>query len=242
MDAGFYLNLPIGGVVAVLLALIHIPDRISAPLPLLEVPRHLDLPGCVLFIPSALMLLLALQFGGNDYAWNSSVVIGLFVGSGVMAILFVLWEHHVGDEKAMIPLGMLKKRVVCTSALVGGINMSVTLVGSYYLPMYFQSVKGETPFKGGVDYLPTILAQLISAVTSGALGRFSSLSMEKRRHADFNRSWADGILSSMGFHRRRLFCGWKRTHLDLGAYDSNRYLDRIPDHSRNWPWLKHANG
>ncbi|KAI8244231.1 Efflux pump mlcE [Colletotrichum sp. SAR 10_96] len=165
----FYLNLPIGGVVAVLLALIHIPDRISAPLPLLEVPRHLDLPGCVLFIPSALMLLLALQFGGNDYPWNSSVVIGLFVGSGVMAILFVLWEHHVGDEKAMIPLGMLKKRVVCTSALVGGINMSVTLVGSYYLPMYFQSVKGETPFKGGVDYLPTILAQLISAVTSGAL-------------------------------------------------------------------------
>ncbi|TEA10097.1 Efflux pump mlcE [Colletotrichum sidae] len=165
----FYINLPIGGVVAILLALIRIPSKLSTPLRLTQLPPHLDLPGFVLFAPAAIMFLLALQFGGNEHAWNSSVVIGLFVGAGVTVLLFVCWERRVGDAKAMVPLGLFKRRVVWTSAVVGALNMSITLVGSYYLPQYFQSVKGETPFRGGVDFLPTILAQLVSAVVSGAL-------------------------------------------------------------------------
>ncbi|KAF9880074.1 MFS multidrug transporter [Colletotrichum karsti] len=165
----FYINLPIGGLVAILLALIHVPSKIANPLPLRQLPRHLDLPGFALFAPAAVMLLLALQFGGTSHPWDSSVVIGLFVGAGVTALLFLLWERRVGDGRAMVPLGLFRRRVVWTSALVGGVNMSTTLVGSYYLPMYFQSVKGESPFRGGVDYLPTILAQLVSAVVSGAL-------------------------------------------------------------------------
>lgn len=116
------------------------------------------------------MFLLALQFGGNQHPWGSSVVIGLFVGAGVTALLFLGWERYVGDDKAMVPLGLFGRRIVWTSALVGAANMSLTIVGSYYLPLYFQSVKGASPFQGGVDYLPTILAQLVSAVVSGALG------------------------------------------------------------------------
>ncbi|KAF6817717.1 MFS multidrug transporter [Colletotrichum plurivorum] len=165
----FYINLPIGGVVAALMVLIHVPDKIANPLPLRSLPRHLDLPGFALFAPAAVMFLLALQFGGNQHPWNSSVVIGLFVGAGVTALLFVSWEWRVGDEKAMVPLGLFERRIVWTSALVGAANMSLTIVGSYYLPLYFQSVKGESPFQGGVDYLPTILAQLVAAVVSGAL-------------------------------------------------------------------------
>ncbi|KAK2026385.1 major facilitator superfamily transporter [Colletotrichum zoysiae] len=165
----FYINLPIGGVVAVLLLLIHIPSKITTPLPLLQVPRHLDLPGFVLFAPAAVMFLLALQFGGNDYSWDSSVVIGLFVGAGVMAALFVYWEHRQGDDKAMMPLGLFRSRIILTSCAFGAANFSVSVTSSYYLPLYFQSVKGATPFEGGRDFLPTILSQLMLAVVSGAL-------------------------------------------------------------------------
>ncbi|KAK2059573.1 major facilitator superfamily transporter [Colletotrichum caudatum] len=165
----FYINLPIGGVVAVLLLLIHIPSKITNPLPLLQVPRHLDLPGFVLFAPAAVMFLLALQFGGNDYPWDSSVVIGLFVGAGVAAALFVYWEHRLGDDEAMIPLDLFKSRIIWTSCAFGAASFSVTITSSYYLPLYFQSVKGATPFEGGRDFLPTILSQLVFAVVSGAL-------------------------------------------------------------------------
>ncbi|KAK1590281.1 major facilitator superfamily transporter [Colletotrichum navitas] len=165
----FYINLPIGGVVAVLLLLIHIPSKITTPLPLLQIPGHLDLPGFVLFAPAAVMFLLALQFGGNDYAWDSPVVIGLFVGAGVTAVLFFYWEHRLGDDEAMMPLDLFKNRIIWTSCVAGAASYSVTMVSSYYLPLYFQSVKGATPFQGGRDFLPTILSQLIFAVVSGAL-------------------------------------------------------------------------
>ncbi|GKT52450.1 efflux pump mlcE [Colletotrichum spaethianum] len=165
----FYINLPIGGVVAILLFFIHIPSKIATPLPLLKVPGHLDFPGFVLFAPAAIMFLLALQFGGNEHPWNSSVVIGLFVGAGVTAALFLYWEYRQGDDEAMIPLGLFKSRIVWISCVVGAMTMSITIVSSYYLPMFFQSVKGATPFQGGVDFLPTILSQLVFAVVSGAL-------------------------------------------------------------------------
>ncbi|CCF35122.1 major facilitator superfamily transporter [Colletotrichum higginsianum] len=165
----FYINLPIGAVVAVLLFLIHIPSKITNPLALSQLPRHLDLPGFALFAPAAIMFLLALQFGGNEHPWDSAVVIGLFVGAGVTAALFLYWERRQGDDKAMIPLGLFRSRIVWASGVVGAFNMSITLVSSYYLPMYFQSVKGATPFQGGVDVLPTILGQLVFAVVSGAL-------------------------------------------------------------------------
>lgn len=142
-------------------------------------PRHLDLPGFVLFAPAAIMFLLALEFGGNSHPWNSSVVIGLLVGAAVTAVLFMLWERRQGDDMAMIPMGLFGNRIFWTSCLVGGLNMSITLVSSYYVPMYFQSVKGETPFRGGVDFLPTILSQLVFAVFSGAMGKSDSRALRR---------------------------------------------------------------
>ncbi|GJC78768.1 efflux pump mlcE [Colletotrichum liriopes] len=168
-NPGFYINLPIGGVVAVLLVLIHIPSKIATPLSLLQIPGHLDLPGFVLFAPAAIMFLLALQFGGSEHPWNSSVVIGLFVGAGITTALFLYWEYRQGDDEAMMPLGLFRSRIVWISCVVGSLTMSITMVTSYYLPLYFQSVKGATPFQGGVDFLPTILSQLVFAVVSGAL-------------------------------------------------------------------------
>lgn len=57
------------------------------------------------------MFLLALEWGGSTYPWNSAVVIGLFCGSAVNLALFLGWEYKQG-EHAMIPFEMVKRRVV----------------------------------------------------------------------------------------------------------------------------------
>lgn len=143
------------------------PPVTSAPR---QVLKNFDIIGFVLFAPAAVQFLLALQYGGNQYAWNSATVIGLFCGAGGMAIIFLAWEHRQGDD-AMIPFSMIAQRVVYSSILVGLFMMSMLLLASYYLPIYFQGVRGASPMQSGIRVLPSILSQLIAAVVSGALGK-----------------------------------------------------------------------
>ncbi|KAK0516386.1 hypothetical protein JMJ35_000989 [Cladonia borealis] len=167
----FYINLPIGGLVAVTLCFVTIPRQTAKPKALSvfrALHRKLDLIGFAIFAPAAIQLLLALEYGGNQYAWNSSTVIGLFCGAVATALLWIVWDYHKGDN-ALIPLPMLRKRIVWSSCLVYGFLMSQMFTTSYYLPIYFQGVKGVTPTLSGVYLLPMILAQLFSAIGSGIL-------------------------------------------------------------------------
>jgi hypothetical protein len=135
---------------------------------------RLDLIGFALFAPSAIQFFLALQYGGNQFAWNSATVIGLFCGSGVNFILFLIWQHFKGEE-AMIPLSMIKIRVVWASCVFMLFFFGMLQIFNYYLPIYFQAVKGATPMLSGVYLLPSILAQLILAVISGVASKYSSV-------------------------------------------------------------------
>lgn len=167
----FYINLPIGGLAVALLAVIHIPEQVPK-LPLRKflaspsLAQKFDLVGTGILVPAVVMLLLALHYGGSDYPWNSPTVIGLFCGFGVVGALFVGWEWHVGDN-AMIPLSMFGKRVVVAACLTNLCILGCSFVSAYFLPIYFQSIQGSSPFVAGVHMLPSIIAQLVTAVVSG---------------------------------------------------------------------------
>lgn len=118
------------------------------------------------------MFLLALQWGSADYGWSSPTVIGLFAGSGVTAILFCLWEWHVG-ETALIPFHLVKDRIVWTSTIQNSFLFITNFVGANYVPIYFQAVKGVGPSLSGIYTLPSILTQLLSIVISGVLGKLT---------------------------------------------------------------------
>lgn len=133
---------------------------------------ELDITGFVFFAAFAVMLLLALQWGGTTHPWDSATIIGLFCGSGVVLMIFAVWEYRVGDS-AMMPFSMLKKRVVWSACLVIFFFFGAMVIFSYYLPIYFQAVKGVSPALSGVYLLPGILGQMLTAVVSGVLGEYS---------------------------------------------------------------------
>lgn len=171
----FYLNLPAGGLVAAGLFFITVPEQSPKPkaiLVLRTLPKRLDLVGFALFAPAAIQLLLALQYGGNQFAWNSATVIGLFCGAGVTCIVFLIWEYYRGDD-AMIPFSMMRQRTVWSSMLVYGFLTVGVFCMAWYLPIYFQGVRGVSPTISGVRMLPNILAQTFCAVAGGFLGRFT---------------------------------------------------------------------
>ncbi|KAI1139170.1 major facilitator superfamily domain-containing protein [Hypoxylon sp. FL0543] len=167
----FYINLPIGGVVALTVACIPIPDHIAKP-SIREVFNRaivdFDLPGFALFAPAAIQFFLALQYGGNQYAWGSSQVIGLFCGAGATFIVWLVWNYYQGDN-AMVPCSMMKNRIVWASCAAGLFLGGTVFITAYYLPIYFQAVLAYSPFMSGVNVLPNLLSQMVFGIITGGL-------------------------------------------------------------------------
>ncbi|KAJ5278978.1 hypothetical protein N7478_004350 [Penicillium angulare] len=168
----FYINLPVGGLVALIMAFIRVPEPLVKP-PIRQaaatILQEFDLIGFALFTPAAIQLLLALSYGsGGNFAWGSATIIGLFCGSGGTFIVFLLWENHKG-AKAMVPLKMIAKRKVWSSCLLMMGLSGTVIISSYYLPIYFQSVHNDSPIRSGVSMLPLMLGQVVFSVVSGLM-------------------------------------------------------------------------
>ncbi|KFY81392.1 hypothetical protein V500_11456 [Pseudogymnoascus sp. VKM F-4518 (FW-2643)] len=164
----FYINLPIGGVAAVILVVFFkLPDHVKpAEATFREKMLQLDPIGIVLILGAVICYVLALQWGGSTLPWNSSEVIGLFVGFALLLIAFGFNEWWLG-ERAMLPPRLLKNRYIHQ-----GMAYSFTIAGTYflvlyYLPIYFQVIDNVTPIQSGVRNLPLILAITISTIVSG---------------------------------------------------------------------------
>jgi len=173
-DLGFFINLPCGAVVGVILLLSRIPDNIANTAikgTKRQILLSFDLQGFLLFAPTAIMCLLAVEWGGTQYTWNSATVIGLFCGAAVNLAIFLLWESRAGD-RAMIPFSMLMQRVVWVSCAYMFCFYASMMLWIYYLPIYFQTVRGITPTLSGVYMLPLIAGQMIGAMTSGVMSEY----------------------------------------------------------------------
>lgn len=166
----FYINLPIGGVTLLFLALITFPsdkDRRKTFVPRSMI-QDFDIVGFLLFVPAILMLMMALQWGGTIYAWNSATTIGLLAGAIVTLFIFGFWEHRHGSN-AMFPGSILRIRVIYCACITGFMAGAAVLVISYYLPLWFQTVKLASPLKSAVDTLPSFLSQILLAIVVGTL-------------------------------------------------------------------------
>lgn len=130
----------------------------------------MDLFGLVLLWPAAIMFFLALQWGGNRYRWDSPTVVGLFVGAGLTFALFLWWEYRYGDD-ALLPFSMLRKRVIYSASATMFFFMGVMLTPYYYIPIYFQAVKGDSPLMSGVHILPSIVSQVLITMTTGVFSK-----------------------------------------------------------------------
>ncbi|KAJ5118320.1 major facilitator superfamily domain-containing protein [Penicillium atrosanguineum] len=166
----FYINLPIGGLsIGVILLFLRLPNKMDhSGESIFTRIKQLDLIGAGLLIPAIICLLLALQWGGNQYAWNNSRIIGLFVGFGLLVILFAASQVYLG-EQATLPPHILKQRTVLSACLFALFFGGAFFVLVYYVPIFFQSVKGSSAMKSGIQLLPLMLATVVSSVVLGGL-------------------------------------------------------------------------
>ncbi|KAF4437484.1 hypothetical protein F53441_13021 [Fusarium austroafricanum] len=166
----FWINVPIGGVSLVLLCLLA-PNRPPPSKPAESWrQRFLDLdPLGFLFIAgSVVCLLFALEFGKQDQQWSSGRVIALFV---VFAVLLVNFAAYQGwrKDKATVPPRILFQRTVLFSCLTAFALGTVMVIYSYYLPVWFQVVKGKSPQTSGLALIALLLSMVVFVILSGVL-------------------------------------------------------------------------
>ncbi|KEF54120.1 uncharacterized protein A1O9_09915 [Exophiala aquamarina CBS 119918] len=166
----FYINLPIGGVVATVLLLFFQtpPDAKPAPASWKEKFLQLDLVGAVLVMGLIVCFNLALQYGGQTRPWKSSVVIGLLVGAVLLGVVCFIWEIYQ-DERAMIVPRLFRLASVGLGSIYQFFLAGSYFTILYYLPIYFQSVFNASPIGSGVRNLPLIITLTIAAILQGPL-------------------------------------------------------------------------
>lgn len=160
----FWINLPIGAAAGLTLFMARIinPNR-RRDLTKKTFFSAFDIAGWVLFSPACIMLLIGLEWGGTQHAWNSATIIGLLCGSLVTFMLFILWERRKG-ESAMFPGSLMGRTVIWSSCLSSAFSTGGLLVVSYYLPLWFQAVKRNSPIESAIHILPLFVSQIIGGM------------------------------------------------------------------------------
>ncbi|MFE7432246.1 MDR family MFS transporter [Streptomyces tendae] len=154
----FYVNVPIA-IVVVFAAARTIPVVKSAVRPVI------DYLGIALVAVGASALILATSWGGNEYAWGSAVIIGLFAGGLIALGLFCRVETRAAEP--MLPMRLFSNPVFTVCSILSFIVGFAMLGALTYLPTYLQYVDGDSATVSGVRTLPMVAGLLIASVFSG---------------------------------------------------------------------------
>ncbi|KAH7080224.1 major facilitator superfamily domain-containing protein [Paraphoma chrysanthemicola] len=125
--------------------------------------RIIDWPGMITFILGIGCIILAIQWGGTSYAWDSAAVVAPLVVGGFLSIAFFLYEYLLGPGRfaarlfskqiAMIPSTLFRKK---DTSLLMIINFSagISLVSAFYfISYYWQLAEGYSSSQTGVQLL-----------------------------------------------------------------------------------------
>lgn len=136
----FYINLPIGAVTFFfILAFFQAPKAVKQKLSSKAQLRQFDLLGSLFFLPGIISLLLALQWGGTKYQWDSARIIALFAISGGLLVIFVGLQYW-GQDNATVPPRLIKNRNVWGAAWYAMAIGAAFFVLTYYVSFYSRTI------------------------------------------------------------------------------------------------------
>ncbi|KAM5447628.1 hypothetical protein MaudCBS49596_005887 [Microsporum audouinii] len=153
----FWINLPIGGV-GLLAILFFLNVRYKTSPTWSHALARVDFLGNAIFIPSMVSLFFGLITGGSVYPWSSwHVIVPLVIG----VLGWILFHFHQTSpicKEPSMPPRLFQHRTSAASFVIIFFGAIILQAISYFLPVYFQAVKGTSPLTSGVNFLPFALA------------------------------------------------------------------------------------
>ncbi|KAH6672347.1 major facilitator superfamily domain-containing protein [Halenospora varia] len=202
----FWINLPFIGVA---LVLVPICIRLKVvPTSLLDKLKRIDWIGSLIFIGSATGFIMGISWGGVQYAWSSWHTIVPIVVGFCGFIGFYFYEDMVAVEP-IVPTSIFKNTNIVAAYIDTVIHSLIVLSLVYYLPLYYEGVKGFNTTITGVAVFPETFTVAPAAVIVGI------------------------VIGKIGSFRWAVWSGWAITILGLGVL----YLMDVHTSTVSWIFL-----
>jgi EmrB/QacA subfamily drug resistance transporter len=162
----FYVNLPLGicGLILTWLVLKE-PTRFQRG-------QTFDPLGAALLSAGIIALMLGLSFG-QESGWFSPTIIGLFAGSFLLLVAFVIAERHVAEP--IVDLRLFHNRLFAAANLSSLLSFFALFAVSFLLPFYLEDLRHFPTDAAGLLLTPIPLTVSLVAPISGRLSdRFGS--------------------------------------------------------------------
>ncbi|KAI8650581.1 MFS domain-containing protein [Fusarium keratoplasticum] len=169
---GFYINLVVGAVFAPAYLFLFPSLNPQPQLFTKQKLRNMDWPMTFVFLTGSAFFIMAISFGGTLYSWHSAAEIAFWTSSGVFLVVsVVLLKFHPGvsKEHQLWPSHFLKMPVVMNMQLQIFLSGGIILTIIYYIPLYFQFIRGDGALDAGIRLLPLIIAMVVTCMVSGVL-------------------------------------------------------------------------
>jgi EmrB/QacA subfamily drug resistance transporter len=158
----FYINVPVG--IAAAITTMRMVRESRDP-----VGRQVDWIGTVTFTAALFLLVLAI-IRGDANGWGSALIIGLFAGSAVLLVLFLVSQFV--QENSMFDVTLFRKPAFI-GASVTAFAVSAGMFAMFlYITFFIQTLLGYSPLQTGLRFLPfTVVSFFVAAPTGNLASR-----------------------------------------------------------------------
>jgi EmrB/QacA subfamily drug resistance transporter len=156
----FYINLPLG-LAALVVTTVALHAREA------RVRHRIDYLGAALLAAGVACVVLLTTWGGTEYAWGSSTIVGLGLAAAVLLTAFALVERRAAEP--IIPLALFRNSTFDVSSAVSFIIGFAMFGVISFLPLYLQLVTGASATNSGLLLLPLMFGLLGASTLSGQL-------------------------------------------------------------------------
>lgn len=154
----FFVNVPVS-LIAMPAIWFNLPSKAR------HLQPKLDFLGAALLSAASVMVLLALVWAGDKYAWGSAEIVGLLGGAAILLAAFIFQEHR--HPEPILPLHLFKNGVFLMSNLIV-FAFGVGVFGAFqYLGLFVQTALQASATTSGVVSTPQSIGVLITSILGG---------------------------------------------------------------------------
>lgn len=167
----FLINIPVCGIAMVIIYFwLHVGGGIKMKnVKIKDEIRKVDIWGTIILTASVIMLLVALSTGGASRPWYSPAIVISLLSSVAGFIGFAIYQRSKYCTHPVMPKEVFSNRTTNIAFALTTIHGFITYGFQFYIPPFFQAVKGSAPTQSGLEVLPTTIVIVVLAAAGGPL-------------------------------------------------------------------------